>query len=595
MKSFPHIRIGRIFRRLARAALACLATTLLLALAALLLAVLFRRGIASSLLRAILPHGPGYENELRVSRLGIGGADIVGVRLGGFPLAPSCRSIHVGWSPSGLLSKRIDAVEIDGIGLDASHSVPGFAFPALGKAGEPGMSRDILQGWTIASARASTGDLDFSALVPPGAPIPAALARARLSIESAADDGQNSIRIAGSIAGQPVSASIAYSQSSADGAISLGWTLPAFLAEGEQSLEKLSVEIKFAFAEARGVELHSTGTASLAPCEWRLPFAFDMTPDGKMSFSASLADLRLDGDDPAVKDSVALATSLGLLDAVSNLAFSGEFTAGVKATAGRGGFSWEASASLASLDASATVAGIPFALRGGRARGAASGCGGVLSIDPCHVGFNGLSAGLIDFGRSRATILPSASSLVVSEASIGFCGGNVRLYALSLNMASLSTGFTVFLDNLMLSDFLALFPQLAGSQATGCLYGRIPLRIAEAGTLRLGESFVYTPPGETGNVKIANPEFLTGFLAQAGLPRRECDNFAKALRNLDYEVFRMDLLNPRGDDGRIAIRLKGKARDVAVVTPVNINASINGPIEKFLNLTIKTAKIGMSK
>lgn len=570
-------------------------TALFLAFATLLLVFLFRCRIASSLIRAILPHGPGYENELRVSRLGIGGADVVGVKLGGFPFAPSCRSIHVGWSPSGLLSKRIDAVEIDGIGVDASHSVPGFVFPTLGSAGEPGMSKDILHGWTIASARARTGDLDFSALVPPGAPFPAALACARLSLESSADAGQNSLSIAGSIAGQPLSASIAYGQTTAEGTISLEWALPAFLAEGEQSLKALSSEIRFAFAEARGVELHATGTASLAPCEWRLPFAFDLTPDGEMAFSASLADLRLSGDDPIARDSVALATSLGLMDAISDLSFSGELSAEVKATAGRGESSWEASASLASLDASATIAGVPFVLNGGRARGAASGSGKAMSAQQCNVGFNGLSVGLIDFGRSRATILPSASSLVVSEASIGFCGGNVRLYALSLNMASLSTGFTVFLDNLMLADFLTLFPQLAGSQATGRLYGRIPLRIVEAGTVRLGESFVYTPPGETGNVKIANPEFLTGFLAQAGLPRRECDNFAKALRNLDYEVFRMDLVNPRGEDGRIAIRLQGKARDVAVVTPVNINASINGPIEKFLNLTIKTAKIGMSK
>ncbi|MBR0055854.1 MAG: YdbH domain-containing protein, partial [Kiritimatiellae bacterium] len=164
--------------------------------------------------------------------------------------------------------------------------------------------------------------------------------------------------------------------------------------------------------------------------------------------------------------------------------------------------------------------------------------------------------------------------------------------ALRLNKADLSAGFTLILDDLQLNDIVALAPPLRGSQATGRLYGRLPLRVAADGQIRLGEGFIYSPPGETGNIKVSNPEAVTSMLAQAGLPPPVCDNLAKALRNLDYDVLRFDLVNPRGDDGRVAIRLQGKSPDGKIVTPVNLSANVNGPIERFLNLAIRTAQLG---
>ena len=54
----------------------------------------------------------------------------------------------------------------------------------------------------------------------------------------------------------------------------------------------------------------------------------------------------------------------------------------------------------------------------------------------------------------------------------------------------------------------------------------------------------------------------------------------------------MDLEQPRGGgDGKLLIRLKGESREGKTVTPVDLNISLNGALEKILNLGLKTAKM----
>ena len=557
---------------------------------------LARERIAETALRAFLPHGDGFANTFAIKRLDFGGIEIADARMGGFPFAPSFKSLRVKWTMNGLIkSHRIDSIDADGISFDASHRVPGFAMPSLGKAGLPPPSRDVLQGWTIGRISARTGQLDFAPLL--GTNMPESVtsaANGTFTLSGGCVGGHMLCGIDGVLARQPIKFDVDYSPFEAKGTASLEWRIVAAdlgLTDRIQ-LRAVTGAMDFAFAEARGIDCSAEGHLSFEPCKWKVPLKFSLSPDGKFSFSSSLTALLLNGEDPLVQTALAVAKAYGA-QLPGELSFSGELGGAVEVSGGAGAPpSWNVNVHVSDLSLSLTGAAVPMSLNGGRVRGAAAGCGSLVKIEPCSVGFDGASIGIIPFGRGRATIVADEKTVVVSEAAVGFCGGFVRLYALYLNIEKLSAGFTLYLDNLLLSDALGLFSQLAGSEATGSLHGRLPLRYMGNGEVRLGEGFIYTPPGQTGNLKVKNPEVLTSLLAQAGLPPVVCENVEKALRDIDYDVLRLDLVNPRGEDGRIAIRLQGKSSDGNVVTPVNLSANVNGPIEKFLNMSIRTAKLG---
>lgn len=579
----------RAMRRLADA------VALLIAIALLLVAGLWvaRRGLAGAALRAALPHGEGFENTFVIRQLDFNGLELSNARLGGFPCAPSFQTLRIRWTTQGLRSRRIDAIELAGLGIDAAHRVPGFRLPALGAAGWPPLRRDLLQGWTIGEISASTARaLDFGPLLPTNAPQWAAgAARGRFSLSGGLEGDSMRCRLDGDLAGLPLSVALSYSPDAATGHASLDWRIPHAAASFpvELPLNALSAELGFAFAEAHGLDCTAKGHIHLAPCEWDVPVTFRATPDGAFSCVASVEDLHLTEADPLVMAALAVAKAVGA-QLPGDIAFSGDLSASAKVHVGGAAPKWSAKAAIDGLALSFKAGTVPVVVEGGRARGAAEGVAGLTRISPCFVGFDSATIGAIPFGKGRATLLPDEKSLVISEASAGFCGGAVRLYALYLDIARLSAGFTLYLDNLRLSEALNLFPQLAGSEATGSLHGRLPMHCTAEGEVRLGEGFIYTPPGEAGNVKVANSEAIEALLAQAGLPPPVSANLSKALADLDYDVLRIDLVSPREEDGRVAIRLQGKSRDGQIVTPVNVNANVNGPIEKFLNTAIRMAR-----
>ena len=581
-----------------KALAAALAVAVLSALALWLLRV----RIVSAAARSLLPHGDGFENSFAIDRLDFHGLEISGARMAGFPAAPSFRSLKVAWTPEGLIAKRIDAVSLEGFGVDVAHKVPGFKMPSLAGAGWPASRKDVLMGWEIGSVSADTETLDFSPLLPTNLPPKvaalawsAAKAGARLSFSAKFDEGQYRCVLDGSLAGLPLRGELGYDPAEAEGSASLLWSVPRVGPLAEVSVEGLSATVGFSFAEAQGMDLSAKGELRAIPCEWNIPFSAMVLPDGSASFSASLDGARITEGEPLAKTALLAAKLLFDAPLPEELEFGGSAKAEFSLEAGKGAPRWKTSSEFRDVGIAAKIGKMRVSIDGGRMRGSAEGCGALVSFAPCSVSFAEANAGPVAFGKSRAFLLPEGKSIAVTEASIGFCGGAIRFYALYFDIERLAAGFTVFLDDLKMSDALALFPQLEGSSATGRLYGRLPLRLTPEKEIRLGEGFVYTPPGETGNLKISRPEYLTAFLAQAGVPAPVCANFAKALKDLNYEVFRLDLVNPRGADGRIAVKLQGESPDGDFVTPVNLNVNVNGSIEKFLNLTIKTARMATQK
>lgn len=568
---------------------------LALCLVAIVTIIAMRGRIAAAALRFVLPHSEEFANDFKVKHIGLHGVEIEDCRLGGFPFAPSFRRMSIGWTLGGLRARCIDSFEVHGLSLDVLHDVPGFRLPAWSHAGNPPLQHDVLQGWKIGKIEIASELLDFSPLLPTNAPPwSIGMANARVSLAGGfGDDGKLHIRCSGSLARFPLSAGIDYSPKHASGSARLGWSIPSFGDSRLQPLEALSASVDFSFKEAHGIDCSANGSVQLTPCPWKMPLIMHLSPEGAFHVELSLLRRKFDNTDPLVKALVLAGKAQGI-KALDGMTASANLEGEFKWTASGGQSSWHARCTSDEIDVSSDASGIPFSMEDGRVRFAVDGSGGLLKFSPFFIAFQNAKIGVIPIGAGHATILSEGESLAVTEASAGFCGGAVRIYALYLNLERLATGFTVVLDNLQFSEAIGLFPQLKGSTATGRLYGRIPLRYSR-GMVRLGDGFIYTPPGETGNVKIANPGVLTDLLAQAGLPPPVCKNLASALKNLDYEVFRLDMSNPRGEDGRIAVRLQGKSPTGPVVTPVNLNANITGPIENFLNIAIKTANIASGK
>lgn len=579
-----------IFKGIAKA---LLKTLLVVAVAAVAIAAALwfsRYSLARFAASRILPHGEGLENTFSIDRLGLSGVKVSDVRLGGFPCAPSFKSLSVEWSLGGLRERRIDSVALEGLSLDFTHRPQGFSMPSAGGVGQKPLQRDVLQGWKIDRAGATTEQLDLSPLLLAATTNGLALPNqtAQLSLDLTRTGPLYSLMARGSLLGKPVDGNVRYEQDAASGSLKLGWALPDFGLGERQRLENVSLSMNFAFAEAHGLDCSAKGRLSIGPCGWSLPVEAGAKPDGSFSLRAAAEGIMLTDADPLVAD--ALDFAIGD-KAPWGFVFSANCAPVFELSVAGGVPSWKATVSVSDASVSAQGAPVPLSVKDVGVRGSAEGTGRLVKVSPCMVWFGGATVGAIPLGRSHATIIADGGHVMVSEAALGFCGGTIRLYSLILNLENLSTGFTLMLDGLQLSDFLTLFPQLHGSTATGRLYGRMPLRVTKETELRLGESFLYTPPGESGIMKISDPRILTDLLAQAGLPPAVCESLGQALRDMEYEVLRLDLVNPRQEDGRVAIRLRGKTAGTATPTPVNINTNINGPIERFLNLAIKTAKM----
>lgn len=550
--------------------------------------------VVKRMLLAVLPHGEGAENRLDVRRIRRSALEVENVFLGGFPTAPSCRSAKVRFSLSGLREKRIDSIEATGLDFNLAYRVERFAMPTLGGSGIRRVPDDPLQGWQIRRLDIETDGIDLSPTLPPPARaiLPNPTCSATLRAEFA--HGVYAGTVVGSFLGGPLKGSLDYDPSAASGKLSLHG-VPSLNVKKAPDLGGVDAVAAFHFSGTNGLVCAADCSVGLQACAWKLLATLNAGQDG-FHLEVSLPKTEFDETEPTIATALAIAP---IPDTVADIHFSGRASATVDVRAAGGAPTWSARAEISGVDGSANLGGIPASVSGGRSFVSAKGVGDFLRPASIPIAFTNAAFGMVSFGEGRAMLMADDKTLMITEGSVAFCGGHVRLYALYLNFERLSTGFTVILDDLHAGEFLRQFPDLEGSVATGRLYGRLPLRIVNGSELRLSEGFLYSPPGETGTISLAKPEVVTDLLGQSGVPAPVCKNLAKALTNLEYDTLRLDLHQPRMADGRLAIILKGKASDGKVVTPVNLNATVNGPIERLLNMAIKTAKLknlkGVSK
>ena len=536
----------------------------------------------------VLPHGEGVENEIDIRRISLSGVTFGEVSLAGMPSMPSFTSAEVKWTFRGLLAKKIDAVQVLGFSVKPEYKVENFAMPSLGSAGKKKVAKDPLQGWTFDSALVNVPFVEFAPLLPANVREMLRTTNGEVTLNVSHDGTSYTGTVEGALFGGDLTGRIGYSQEDASGKFVLTYS-PVLKSKTIPLPGDIVADVAFAVTSDNGYGLKADGSLGIERTVWQTTVAADLSSDGlDLSVRQPLTDVS--EKDPLLVTAMALAPlPPNITNITAQAAMSATFLLGVT----NGLPTWSASARLSDGEASAFVSGTPMGVSGIRARAAVEGIGPHFDIMPIPVSFTNAFFAAVPIQKGFLTIIADQESLLISEASAGFCGGNLCLYSLYLSFKRLSAGFTIFLDDIQVADLLHLVPQLRDSTATGALHGRIPLYLMDnGGQIRLRDSFLYTPPGATGSIHIGDPELIFTLFANTGIPEEESRLLAKALQNLDYDVLRFDLSQPRGmGDGRLAIKLKGESKDGKIVTPVDLNLNINGAIQKVLNYGLKSAKM----
>ena len=327
---------------------------------------------------------------------------------------------------------------------------------------------------------------------------------------------------------------------------------------------------------------------SVPNAPWRITARFGASC-GEWSAAVTMPETRFDENDAALK---ALLRKYPV-NAISNLVFSGSVALDARAerTFRTPVPVWSAKLPVKDLSLSLMANGKPCLVSALSVTPAASGITSHVDILPAYPRAKTISAAGFELNDFHAVIRVSEKALLVTEASAGFCGGQVNLYSLFLDPKNLDSGLTLFLNDVRAGEALALFRGFSG-EATGRLHGKVKLFLHEGGkAVRLGDAFLYSTPGEVGKLKLADPAAVTDNLALAGFDEAARNNVADALADLDYSVLRLNLKRGEGRSATLSTTIRGTATRGELSVPVNLTLNVNGELEQIINAGLGYSKI----
>lgn len=348
---------------------------------------------------------------------------------------------------------------------------------------------------------------------------------------------------------------------------------------------KLTGDGAFAVTRTNGFRLAGSTVARIPDSDWRATADFNATADG-WDVVANLPETRFDETDPVLGSIAARAPKPG----VEKLSFGGLVSglASARMTKDVPVPVWAAKVRLSDAEASADASGQSVVAKGLRTTVSVSGIASHWDLAPMYPRMDSLTVGDFAFTDASVSMRATERSILVTEGQVGFCGGTIRVYALFLDPEKLSTGFTLFLDGIDTGEFLTGIPDFRG-QASGHLYGKIPMYLRNGKELHFRDAFLYSPPGETGKLRIEDPKPVTDMLAASGVDGATCENLASALADLDYSVLRFDLVHDGPDESALRVQLQGTATKNAKTVPVDLSVSFHGEIERLVNFGIRAA------
>ena len=335
-----------------------------------------------------------------------------------------------------------------------------------------------------------------------------------------------------------------------------------------------------------GMDVSGEAEAWLSNTPWSLRAEFDASSSGEWRADIDVPETKISENDPVL----APILSRWPMPAISNLVFGGSF--GLKASGGRTNgcpvAKWNALGQIRGLAASCEAKGIPVEVANLRFSFGASGIANHVDVRPMFPRADSIRLGACTLTNAFASIRATEAAYLVTEAGAGCCGGELKLYSFFLDPKRLNAGVTLFVDGVDAGEALHLLKGFKG-EASGKLYGKIPLHLKNGDTIRLRNAYLHSSPGDTGNLKVFDPEPVVENLALGGVPEATRANVAKALANLTYTVLKIGL-QPEGGGGlALTLKLSGSATHRDVTVPVSFEVTFHGDIEQLINTGLKTA------
>ena len=128
-------------------------------------------------------------------------------------------------------------------------------------------------------------------------------------------------------------------------------------------------------------------------------------------------------------------------------------------------------------------------------------------------------------------------------------------------------------------------------EASGRLHGKLPVFLKDGKTLRIKDAYLFSTPGETGNLRITDAKPILDNLAQGGVDKATRDNLEKVLANLDYNVLKVELRRGKdGEDSSLGLKIEGTATHGATTVPVNLDVTFHGDIDQLVDTGMKLSK-----
>ena len=324
---------------------------------------------------------------------------------------------------------------------------------------------------------------------------------------------------------------------------------------------------------------------TLDETDWKANVTFGVRGRRDWNFAAKVPTTRVDQDNALLASIIARA----LPPSVSNLVFSGTFKleAEGESTPACPVPAWKAHCTLADFDAALELGGRPARIDGLKVRLGADGIAGHRDISPFSPRADAVEFAGFALSNVYASVRATERSYLVTEAGANCCGGELKLYSFFLDPKSLNTGATVFVDGVDAGQALSHLSAFRG-EATGRLHGKLPFFLKGSGELTLRDAYLFSKPGETGKIRIADTVPILDPLALAGLPESERGNLANALADLDYTVLKLELRHGRdGDVAELPLKLEGTATRGRTTVPVNIDVTFRGDIDTIINTGMK--------
>ena len=227
-----------------------------------------------------------------------------------------------------------------------------------------------------------------------------------------------------------------------------------------------------------------------------------------------------------------------------------------------------------------------------------------------------LRCGDLDFGNATVLFdIASKEQANIERASVEWCGGTVMVHSIRLNPSSLdrfAVNTELYCENLSLAELVSQLG-LSNASGDGALFGKIPVRFSSQRGLLIDSSYLYSRPGGSNTIKLADPEKIAGGMADAALRQSQLDFALEALRDFTYSWAKLNFTTEKENlvlslqfDGRPnqplpfaydenSGQLRRDPTGKAVFEGIQLNINTRLPLNRLLQLNDKFKQFSKNK